>query len=65
MSNRIGLLTIHHTTNFGSALQTYGLYSKIREMGYDISIIDYRCEAIENREFMTGPVKACVCFTEK
>jgi len=24
MSNRIGLLTIHHTTNFGSALQTYG-----------------------------------------
>ena len=33
MSNRIGLLTIHHTTNFGSALQTYGLYSLNFEMG--------------------------------
>ena len=65
MSNRIGLLTIHHTTNFGSALQTYGLYSKIREMGYDISIIDYRCEAIENREFMTGPVKSLRMFYRK
>ena len=48
--NRTGLLTFHRTTNFGSLLQTYALYQKIKDLGYDCSIIDYRCPAIEKRE---------------
>lgn len=48
---KIAMLTIHHTTNFGSALQTFALYEMIKRMGYDVELIDYRCEAIENREF--------------
>lgn len=48
---KIALLTIHHTTNFGSALQTFSLYECVKRMGYDIDILDYRCSAIENREF--------------
>jgi len=48
--NRIGLLTFHRTTNFGSCLQTYGLYKKIVDLGYECEIIDYRCPAIEERE---------------
>lgn len=48
--SKIGLLTFHRTTNFGSLLQTFGLYYKITSMGYDCELIDYRCPAIEERE---------------
>lgn len=47
---KIGILTFHRTTNFGSVLQTYGLYKKIETLGYLPEIIDYRCPAIERRE---------------
>lgn len=47
---KIGLLTFHRTTNFGSCLQTYGLYKKISDLGYECEVIDYRCPAIEKRE---------------
>ena len=46
----IGVLTFHRTTNFGSVLQTYGLYRKIELLGSHPEIIDYRCPAIEQRE---------------
>lgn len=49
-SNKIGIITFHRTTNFGSYLQTVGLYKKIKDLGYDAQIIDYRCPAIEERE---------------
>lgn len=47
---KIGLLTFHRTTNFGSCLQTFGLYKKIEDLGFTCELIDYRCPAIENRE---------------
>lgn len=47
---KIGLITFHDTTNFGSLLQTYGLYKKVRELGFDIDVIDYQCESIVRRE---------------
>lgn len=50
MANKIGLLTFHDTTNFGSLLQTYGLYYKIEELGYDCEVIDYQCDSIVKRE---------------
>lgn len=50
MRDKIGILTFHRTTNFGSCLQTYGLYRKVTDLGYDCEIIDYRCPAIEQRE---------------
>lgn len=49
---KIGLLTYHHTTNFGSLLQTYGLYKAVQDMGYLCEVIDYRNEAVEKREFI-------------
>lgn len=55
--NRIGILTFHRTTNFGSSLQTYGLYKKIIDLGYNCQIIDYRCPAIEKRECLTPKYK--------
>ena len=47
---KTGLLTYHHTKNFGSWLQTYALYKKLVDLGVDIEVIDYRCPAIEKRE---------------
>lgn len=50
MDKKIGILTFHRTTNFGSVLQTYGLYKQIEKLGCCPEIIDYRCPAIEMRE---------------
>lgn len=47
---KIGILTFHDTTNFGSLLQTYGLYRFIVDLGFDCDIIDYQCENIVERE---------------
>jgi hypothetical protein len=47
---KIGLITFHDTSNFGSYLQTYGLYKKITDLGYQCDIIDYQCNSIIERE---------------
>lgn len=47
---KIGLLTFHDTNNFGSYLQTYGLYKKIKDLGYKCDVVDYQCESIIERE---------------
>lgn len=57
----IGILTFHDTNNFGSYLQTYGLYKKIVDLGYECEVIDYQCKAIierenlKNRKFSLNP----------
>ena len=48
--SKVGLLTIHDTLNFGSLFQTYGLYKAIEELGFDITLIDYKNDAIAERE---------------
>lgn len=48
--NRIALLTFHDTTNFGALLQTFGLYKKLNDLGYECHILDYQCENIIKRE---------------
>ena len=50
MKRKIGILTFHDTTNFGSALQSYALCKAIRDLGGDSEIIDYQCSAIVERE---------------
>lgn len=39
---KLGIITFHHTTNFGATLQAYGLWKVIKDKGYDVEIIDYR-----------------------
>lgn len=56
--NKIGILTYHHTTNFGSLLQTYALAKKVEELGYEYEIIDYRNDAVEARE---APMRLFQC----
>lgn len=47
---KYALLTIHDTQNFGSCLQTYSLWRAIDSCGCDIELIDYKNDAIWNRE---------------
>ena len=48
--DKLGIITFHRTSNFGSCLQAYGLYKKIADLGWECELIDYRCPAIEARE---------------
>lgn len=41
---KIGLLTFHNNTNYGSWLQTYALYKVVHDLDYEIEVIDYRSE---------------------
>ena len=48
--NRIGLLTIHDTLNYGSLLQTYATYMALKSITDNVELIDYKCDAISKRE---------------
>ncbi|MFQ4142097.1 polysaccharide pyruvyl transferase family protein [Chlorogloeopsis sp. ULAP02] len=39
---KIGILTYHHTLNYGATLQAYALYKTLEQLGHDVEIIDYR-----------------------
>lgn len=39
---KIGIITLHRTTNYGSVLQAYALQETIKGLGYETRIIDYR-----------------------
>ena len=57
-SGKIGLITYHRTSNFGSALQTYALGKTLENMGYSCEVIDYRNDVIEAREFSFSLLKS-------
>lgn len=42
MKKKIGILTWHYYSNFGSGLQAYALQELIKDLGYDVKIINYR-----------------------
>ncbi len=39
---RLGILTFHYADNYGAVLQAYGLQQKLREMGHDVRILNFR-----------------------
>jgi polysaccharide pyruvyl transferase WcaK-like protein len=39
---KVGILTFHHTTNYGATLQAYGLWKTLKSEGHDVEFIDYR-----------------------
>lgn len=40
---KLAIITFHETNNFGALFQTFGLYKKLNDLGYDCSILDYQC----------------------
>lgn len=64
---KVGLITFHDTTNFGSLLQTYGLYRAIEKCGVECEVIDYQCESIVERE-LPGKIRFTLnplCFAKQ
>jgi polysaccharide pyruvyl transferase WcaK-like protein len=39
---KVGILTFHDEPNYGAFLQTYALYEAVKNLGYDVEIIDLR-----------------------
>ena len=39
---KVGIITFHHTTNYGATLQAYALWKTIKHQGHEVEIIDYR-----------------------
>jgi len=46
---RIGTLTFHRAVNYGAALQAYALAIKLKQLGHDVEVIDYRPTFNEKR----------------
>ena len=44
---KIGIMTFHSAHNYGALLQGYALQEKIKEMGHECKIINYRNKVIE------------------
>lgn len=45
---KIGILTFHYAYNYGAVLQCYALQEALKEMGHEVSVIDYRQYDIAN-----------------
>ena len=45
----IGIITVHNGQNYGASLQAYALVKKLRNVGFDAYLIDYRAPKIEER----------------
>jgi hypothetical protein len=39
---KIGILTFHNAHNYGAVLQAYALKTKLTQMGYEVSVLNYR-----------------------
>lgn len=59
MAKKIGILTFHKSLNYGSALQAFALVQKLRKLGYDAEIIDYKQEKYDSLyKLLKAPVSA-------
>lgn len=47
---KVGLLTVHDTHNYGSMLQTVSTFRALTHLNINVRLIDYKCEAIVKSE---------------
>ena len=50
---KVGILTMSYRRNYGGVLQSYALFKTIEGMGYDIEIIDFEYNSLDNLHFIT------------
>ena len=61
----IATITYHRSDNFGSVLQCYALGEKLRQMGYDQYVIDYRRkEVAEKYQVLRKPTNRYLLLTD-
>ncbi|MDD6812342.1 MAG: polysaccharide pyruvyl transferase family protein [Lachnospiraceae bacterium] len=51
---KIGILTLHESSNFGACLQAVATYKTLNGLGYDCEFINYTCAEIARREILLG-----------
>ena len=56
---KIGILTFHCAHNYGAVLQAYALQEKLRELGNEVEIIDYR-QPVIIKNYSWFSVKRCI-----
>ena len=49
---KVGILTQYYRKNYGGVLQSYALFHVLKELGYDVEIIDFRNNVAHNRSFL-------------
>lgn len=52
---KIGIITFHSVPNYGAMLQAYALQEKLKSLGFETEIIDYKNAKIENRYKIIDP----------
>lgn len=61
----VATITYHRSDNFGSVLQSYALGEKLRQMGYDQYVIDYRRkEVAEKYQVLRKPTNRYLLLTD-
>lgn len=61
----VATITYHRSDNFGSVLQCYALGEKLRQMGYDQYVIDYRRkEVAEKYQVLQKPTSHYLLLTD-
>lgn len=52
---KIGIITYHRALNYGAALQAFALSVKLKNLGHEAEVIDYRCNYIEGDYYKVLP----------
>lgn len=48
---RVGILTFQKAINYGAALQAYALQTVLEGAGHDVTILDYSCPYLDERQY--------------
>ncbi len=51
---KVGILTLHESSNFGACLQAVATYKILKEFGIECEFINYTCKEIAHREILLG-----------
>lgn len=56
---KIALLTLWHVENYGAELQTYATVKALKQLGFEVEVIDFRLSDIEQKSLL-GRIASCV-----
>ena len=59
---KVGILTWHYYSNYGSALQAYALQSLLKQQGYNVDIINYRNVKYGKQSRIKSTVKTLIAL---
>ena len=55
---KIGILTVHHSVNFGATLQAFASNRFLRKQGYQVEVVDYRQDSLEVNAHLKSNLRA-------